>query len=276
MLRALLCFLGGACWLFGNWIYRPSLPSLGYIEIAPSIPVQVVGMFGDRYLAANIGVLRSIVVGGGALPDYALEAITQVQVDAAWMNPAHEDNYYTASAVLPWEGYVEEGQFILEEAVKVRRDILPPFFLAFNYYYFFGDVDLATDALENAYRMADEPGARDFFSSLAIRWRAGDDDVERSANLMRKITGTSRNQRVNKFVDSRIKRLEGLGVLRKASAAFTRDRGGAPLSVEDLIGTGYLQSVPDDPTGIGYEILNGRVIMAKRSKDLRLLNREVR
>lgn len=276
MLRSLFFCLGLLLWIAGNWGVRPPPPRLGGMEIAPPIPVQLVGAFGDRYLAANIGVWRSIVVGGAALPDYSLNALKQTQVDAAWLNPAHEDNYYIASAVLPWEGYVDEAQYILEEAVKARRDILPPFFLAFNYFYFVGEVDSAVSALNRAAEMADDPGSKAFFIALAARWQTDQDDVEKSASLMRKITGASRNKRVAQFVDARVTRLEGLGRLRQAAANFVRDRHRPPRKLEELVTEGYLEAIPIDPVGTGYAMSGGKVIMARRGGSYNTLKRESR
>lgn len=263
--------LGATAWIAGNWDYKPRQKAISYLEIAPSIPAQLLTAFGDRYLAANIGVWRSVVVGGDALPDYALQTLRRIQVDAAWMNPAHEDNYYTANAVLPWEGFVGEAQYILEAAVRSRRDVTPAFFLAFNDYYFLGDVDRAVQSLNIAADMAEDAGARDFFLGLASRWKQQGDDVAASIRIIKKVMGGARNKRVAQQVGLRLRRLEGLGVLRTASAEYVRRHDAAPPTLQALVDEGYLSEIPVDPTGIGYSMINGRVVLRSRETSYRIL-----
>ena len=45
----------------------------------------------------------------------------------SWLNPAHEDNYYVATATLPWNGQVDAAQMILRRATLARqKDSQPP------------------------------------------------------------------------------------------------------------------------------------------------------
>ncbi len=73
------------------------------IEMQVALPlfVQVFMVAGDRYLAANIAAIRALVVSTEKMKpeDYAI--LGKVQKDVSWLNPAHEDNYYIAFAILP-------------------------------------------------------------------------------------------------------------------------------------------------------------------------------
>ena len=88
-------------------------------EMEVTLPrfVQVVMTGGDRYLAANITLVRSLLnpLGDDSYEHYAAQA--KIQTDAAWLNPRHEDNYYIAAAVLSWSGHVSEAEEILQQAV---------------------------------------------------------------------------------------------------------------------------------------------------------------
>jgi hypothetical protein len=261
MSKYLVGLLGLCLWVWGNIGFVPDKPRIGAMEIAPPVLVQLLGMAGDPYLAANVAVWRSIVVGGATLPEYSMRALTQTQVDAAWMNPQHEDNYYTASAVLPWEGYVDEAQFILERATSSRQDVLPAFFLAFNYNYFVGDVDRAINALAQGSAKTDDAGTKAFLADLARRWRNSESDVDGVVKVMRKVGGMSRSKRLKTFVDVRIERLEGLARLRGASERFRTEKARAPETLGELIDGGYLETLPVDPTGFGYRLVDGRVVL---------------
>jgi hypothetical protein len=61
----------------------------------------------------------------------------RLQRDIAWFNPAHEDNYYIAAAILPWNGQVDAAQYVLRKASDARTfDWYPLFHYGFLFYHF--------------------------------------------------------------------------------------------------------------------------------------------
>ena len=81
-------------------------------ELLVSLPrsTQVVLAAGDRHFAANLSGFRVLVAATERMrsEDYAVQA--RLQQDIAWFNPAHEDNYYIAAAILPWNGHLAAAQ----------------------------------------------------------------------------------------------------------------------------------------------------------------------
>ena len=99
--------------------------------------VQLAMSGGDRYLAANAATIRIMVSSLQKMTPERYKVQARIQSDAAWFNPANEDNYYQAAAFLPWNGQVAASQDILARAVAARPfDIYPAFFNAFNTFYF--------------------------------------------------------------------------------------------------------------------------------------------
>jgi hypothetical protein len=95
----------------------------------------------------------------------------QVQKDASWLNPAHEDNYYIATAILPWEGQVDPTQVILRRATLARFfDYQPPFYYAFNQVHFKGDAFGASEWLRQAAEKLPDPEERVTLADFAARW----------------------------------------------------------------------------------------------------------
>jgi hypothetical protein len=61
----------------------------------------------------------------------------RLQRDIAWFNPAHEDNYYIAAAILPWNGQLDAAQYVLRQASEARTfDWYPLFQYGFLFYHF--------------------------------------------------------------------------------------------------------------------------------------------
>jgi hypothetical protein len=53
-----------------------------------------------------------LVADTGAHERRRLCGAGKLQRDIAWFNPAHEDNYYIAAAILPWNGQVDAAQYV--------------------------------------------------------------------------------------------------------------------------------------------------------------------
>lgn len=254
-----------------SWVllhFGPSpKPRLSETELrtAPSIPAQLFYAYGDRFLAANIAAWRATVVGGSGLSAETYAALAKVQEAASWLNPAHEDNYYTASAVLPWEGHVDAAQIILWRAVESRQtDLLPPFLYGFNQLNFRGDVIGAVKALRQAEGKARTDGEREYFREMADRWEARGDDLSFPRRLLGKMASTARTPSLKTFLTRQLTRLDGLAILRDATRAYVEQFRRPPDALEQLTQAGFLAKLPDDPTGLGYELRNGVVFLRSR------------
>jgi tetratricopeptide (TPR) repeat protein len=122
-------------------------------EMQVALPrfVQVGLAGGDRYLAANINGFRALVASTERMKADNFKIQGRVQQDVAWLNPAHEDNYYIAAAILPWNGEVDAAQDVLLRAINARpTDWQPIFYYAFNLYYFKHDPVSAAQWLQKA------------------------------------------------------------------------------------------------------------------------------
>ncbi|MCB1942779.1 MAG: hypothetical protein KDI53_12195, partial [Candidatus Accumulibacter sp.] len=135
----LMALLGGVVYatVQPSLYARPRPPVSPEMEVAMPRFVQVLMAAGDRYLAANLDVFRALVVSAARMAADNYRILSIVQSDAGWLNPAHEDNYYLAAAILPWAGEISATQYILRMATEARPfDSGPPFFYAFNEMHF--------------------------------------------------------------------------------------------------------------------------------------------
>jgi hypothetical protein len=224
-------------------------------EMAVKLPVvaQVLLAGGDRYLAAFMGTLRALVADIQHMtPDeFALQA--RIQEDVAWLNPAHEDNYYIAAAVLPWNGQIEASQYILTRAADARPfDWQPPFYVAFNHYYFLKDPIAGARWLRRASAHTESEQHRLAFQQIAALWAAKSPDLQMAIRLHEELIESTKHREFAAFLEKRIQRLRNLLEIEKASVRYTDKQGRGPKSVGDLVVAGVLGEVPSDPFGMQY------------------------
>lgn len=224
--------------------------------------VQLAYSGGDSYLAANTNVFRSIMVGTHLTEGETYRVQAQLQVDASHLNPWHEDNYYLAAAMLPWNDQVEASQDVLLRASNARQwDMWPAFYYAFNAMYFERDMAKAGQWAEIA--ATRNPRNAPALRAMASAWYERGDDPRVAMEILEKMFEDSRDENFRALLSARYRRLQGLLALREAVADYRSRHGDAPRQIEQLIGHGALQALPDDPLGVGYVLdADGQVQLA--------------
>ena len=226
------------------------------------VPAQVILSGGDRYLAANIGVWRALMVGVDKLPSETLKALAIVQEDVSLLNPAHEDNYYTSAAILPWEGEVDKAQVILRRAILARPyDAYPAFYFAFNQIHFLGDARGAAEVLRLAAVRVDDRGMSQALSVLAANWTEKGEDLQIAIDSILTMVGRTKDKPLQTYLLARVARLEGLLSLREAASRYHKKRGEFPKSLDALVKSGEIGFIPNDPLAGGYSIVQGSVVV---------------
>lgn len=246
----------------GNHLRPPPRPMQESLSVMIPVPVQIVAAFGDRYLAANIGTWRAIMVGTHRMSKDELTALSQVQDSASWLNPGHEDNYYTAAAILPWAGELEATQRILKRATQARpHDLYPSFFHGFNALYFLGDGLTASQSLRTAAAHAQSNDERQALSVLAARWSERNNAPQIAIGIVSHMAKESKDPALKAYLAQRVVRLEGLVQLRAAATRY-QERYGRPLeNLEQLVSGGILAAVPVDPLGDGYGLQDNQPVL---------------
>ncbi len=217
--------------------------------------VQLLMTGGDRNLAANLATIRVLITNSQSMtPErYAVQA--QVQRDAAWLNPAHEDNYYMAAALLPWNGQLEAAQDVLWRAVEARPfDATAAFLHAFDVFYFERDPLRAAGLLRRAARLTPDVDEQLSMENMAARWSERSRDLDTVIDTVRAMADSARQSSFRTYLLQRVSRLEHLRELRGAADRFGERNGRRPASLDELVSTGFIAQVPEDPFGFGYGI----------------------
>ena len=232
-------------------------PSQPIDKIVISAPVQILMYAGDRFLAANLELMRVMAVG--PTEEHFLASYRNRSHElVAQLNPCNEDNVYLSNAMLSWGGSVDEGNSILQRAMQCRFwDDIPPFFLGFNRYFFYRDFDGASKILDIAAERSTTNKAALKRMSIVMASRQLN-DVKMAAAYLQNQRDSTTDPKLVEMLDRRLKRLEGLIMLRDAQARFEAEQGHPLVDPNELLTTGTLAAPPLDPMRIGYEFVDGQ------------------
>ncbi|MDZ7662339.1 hypothetical protein [Thiohalophilus sp.] len=227
-------------------------------QVVITAPVQLLIFAGDRFLAANLEAIRSatITLDDSNDRERAVYRLRSHRV-VAQLNPCHEDNYYMGNAVLTWGGMEEAGNDLLQRATECRFwDEYPPFFLGFNQYFFFHNIEEAQNELEKAAKRSTNNSS--VFRKLAIMINAEEmNDEQMAINYLSNEIRTAQDPKLREMLEKRLVRLQGLVTLRKAQNTYEEETGESLDNPKQLITQGILHNFPQDPLNLGYEFING-------------------
>lgn len=225
------------------------------MQVALPLFVQVFMAAGDRFLAANIAAIRALVVDTFRMKPDEFAILGKVQEDVSWLNPGHEDNYYIATAILPWAGELDAAQRILARATKARYyDYQPAFYYAFNLLHFKGDAVGASAWMREAAEKLPEGDERLQMQNLAAIWMDKAQDIDLAIRVVEAMAQQAKRKDFRHYLDMRVARLRVLKELRAAAAIYRERKGQALADVDDLVTSGMVPSLPVDPFGFGYEL----------------------
>ncbi|MBU0751991.1 MAG: hypothetical protein KJ787_12020 [Gammaproteobacteria bacterium] len=250
---ALLAFILNANWTKGRW---QNVAVVFADRVVVSAPVQVVLYGGDRFLAADVEAIRASVTGMD-IGTVNLGYLSRAQNVASELNPCHEDNYYTANALLTLAGADRQAVGILERAISCRFwDEMPPFYLGFNQHFFHGNY---ADAQRNLQLAASRSTIRTTsFTKLAIMIKAESFKNERMAlEFLTEEKDKTRDAKLRALLEVRADRIKGLLRLRDAQAIYEARFGKKLENPGQLMENGIIQAFPIDPMKIGYRFKNG-------------------
>ncbi|UTH37230.1 hypothetical protein NLY39_03455 [Pseudomonas sp. KHPS1] len=260
LLLAVLCFLSflvAAHWRAQQPVKFP--PDLDRVVLSAPVLLSLYG--GDRYLAADLEAIRLASTGmdyGQVNSHYLIRA----QAVVAELNPCHEDNYYLANGLLTWGGAVSEGNEVLRSAMNCRFwDGVPGFFYGVNKSFFEHDTDEAVLALNiSADRWPENAAA---LRKLAVMLRFEQFSDERLAlGYLTQQRDTASDSKLKGMLDKRVIRLQGLVDLRSAQRRYESQHG-LLSDLTQLVSSGELPVIPEDPLRLGYELKNGQIILKK-------------
>lgn len=227
--------------------------------------VQVGAALGDRYLAANLSGFRALVAVPERMSPDEFAALGRAQVDIAWLNPAHEDNYYIAAAILPWHGQLRAAQGVLARAAQGRpNDWWPLFYFGFHQAYLEGKPTLGAATLRLAAKRAVDPKERVILEDIAARWYEKGLDRRAALGVLETMAEQAHDRAFRRYLQRRLEGLRALLAVDEAVAAYHDRHGAPPGSLDDLRRGGFLRAVPKDPFGRRIGLIDGKAAFLPR------------
>ena len=233
------------------------------LQVALPLFVQVVMTAGDRFLAANLAAIRALVVATDKMRPEDYRILGKIQDDASWLNPAHEDNYYIATAILPWNGELDAAQTILARAGKARYfDYQPAFYYAFHLLHFKDDAIGASAWMRAAAEKLPDDEERLIMQNLAARWMDRAQDVDLAIRVVDAMATQAKRKDFRAYLEQRAARLRSLKELRLAGQRFREHFARPPEKLRDLVDAGLVATIPADPFGFGFDVdRHGQIVL---------------
>ena len=231
---------------------KPFAEKLGYIP-QPAVLKAVAG--DQRVLLADLLVLKSLFYFGSLVETTPAELILPADyasiyqtIDAAVrLDPYNQDAYYFAQAALSWHPErVKQANALLEYGQRFRDwDYQLPFYLGFNYAYFLHDYENAAIYYKKAAELTGDP----LLANLAGRYLYESKQTELALNYLQAMEKGAKEEAIKKTFQVRIRALQEVQRIEVALTRFQADFGDIPVTIDDLLQRGYLQSAPVDPYG---------------------------
>ncbi len=217
------------------------------------------GLVAD-YIVLDVGALLGTEVvrnpkGGYKTinKQYDWDSIARSFFASQVLDPSFQQTYILAQGWLPWKppGMLAETQQILQTAAKNRPwDWQANHFLGFNAYYFLNKPGEAGRIFLEASKTRNAPP---FLAILGARLAQKGGQTETAIAVMKSMLA-NKNTDEPGYADmvDRLQALEGVLVLEGASRQYEKKFGKKPASLEELISTAILASLPMNPYDLPY------------------------
>lgn len=229
----------------GELLYLPKAEylrplSLGYSQVlADVLWFRTISYFGQHFRADRTYPWLA----------YMCNLVTDLDPRAAHV-------YRFGGMILPWEaGQADAGIQLLEKGIKALPDSwMLHYWVGFNYYFFKNDLESAAMHMRRAALL---PGAAPNAATFAALLSAESQGPETALQFLQEIRHQVDSQEMLEVVDEHIAKTRLSIHLRQLNAAASKyhERFGIwPWSTSQLLETGLLSEVPQEPFGGVYVI----------------------
>lgn len=180
------------------------------------------------------------------------------------LDPQFKDAYLLGHSLFFYDANnVDAAIRLMEKGVQSRpNDWQMHFFLGASYMLGKQDNPTASIHLRKAALL---PGCPDFVAPLASRLSYYAGKTETSILFLKGVLLQTGDPVVRNKLEVRMKALEAVLVIEKAVRTFYKDKEHFPKQVGELLSSGYLERLPEEPYGGEWRVLpNGRIYSTSR------------
>ena len=249
---------------------KPVEEKLGYV---PSIKLLKPLSADQREMVGASLVFKVLMYYGGMIGKAPEGPVVTAPMDlpgmsrllhgAVQLDPYNMDAYYFAQGILTWDArQFKVANDLLLYGMRYRNwDWYLPFFAGFNYAYFLKDYEKAA----HYYKLAGDLSGEPLYKSLAARYLQESGRTDLAIAYLTGMVKTAKNVAIKQTYEVRLKAFREVRRIEVARDRFAAERGNRPVSVDQLVQSGYLYPAPVDPYG-GRFILDDTGKVATTSK----------
>lgn len=218
-------------------------------QAAKIVALEYAGIFSDIVFFRALIFYGGKIIHNEPLTAEEWEWFRQNMELAAELDPYFLDPYYLGSMNLAWEaGMVTEANALLEMGFNARTwDWTIPFYLGFNYFYFFQDNEKASHYLMEA---AGRPGGSSGLApTLAARLTHAVGRTESAVAFLEDMLAKTDHEPTRYVYSLRLNALKRVLYLEKAVEHYRKQFGRLPLHLDELVKQGVIRDIPADPYG---------------------------
>lgn len=232
---------------------KPIEEKLGYV---PNANLLLYLSADQKAFIGSALMMKVIMYFGGLMdrpPEKAVAAppdfrgMSNIIHTALKLDPYNMDGYYFAQSFLTWEvKQFDVANRLLDYGMKYRTwDWYLPFFAGFNHSYFMKDYKKASEY----YLRAAELTGDDLFVRLAGRYMHESGQTDLAIAYLKAMIASSRNETAKKTFEIRLRAFEGVREIELSRDRFREKNLRQPLTVDELVSSGFLKTLPRDPYG---------------------------
>lgn len=229
-----------------------SLPSV----MTKAIAGEFKGLLSD-YAVMEAG---SMIGKRGKVTGDEWKTIERLFDHALELDPYFQQSYMLLQGTLPWYTKDYDVTIALLEKSKDHRywDWIPGFFIGFDYFYFVKDNMKASGTLMEASSVKDAPPP---LATFAARLAQQSGKNETAISFLRMMLEKEKDQDKRDMLLKRINVHLTLDILEKGITAYRGKNGRNPDKLDELVSTGILAKLPDNPYGypFGYDPESGNL-----------------
>lgn len=143
----------------------------------------------------------------------------------------------------------------------------------FNYWYFLNRLDLAKEDFLTASKI---PNAPTFLKTIAAQMIAKENGPTLARQFLEEFVSHTKDPAAKKALEKKLLRAqlsERLNILQNAVDHFKKDKGELPASLDQLVPSGYLRAMPNEPYGKSFILENGEVKSTSNQTGIRFVGK---
>lgn len=188
---------------------------------------------------------------------HSLEAVTD-------LDPYFLDPYVLGEGLLTWNAQrFEQANALLEKGIRHRTwDWQLPFYVGFNHFYFLRDYATGGRYVMQAAELTGSPA---YLKKLGARLAYYGGQSKTALLFLKQMIAETRSETLKQSMAKRLLALEKAVEIETALEKFRAEHGKEVSDLNELVATGYLPVLPEDPYGGEWGILkNGRVFSSSK------------